>query len=300
MLTKGRRAKAKGAREVFATTQTHTGNGSDPPGNGKAPSYGRSSNNAIGEATGYSQPGGAQPQSHGTRVLLDERPLVLLPSLAMAVGVDGAIVLQQLHYYLLNPKCGREHQGHRWIYNTYEQWQAHDFPFWSVRTIRRLFRQLERKRLVLACQPEGRANRRKYYRIDHERLDKIVGAGLARARGSGQNARFDAAKSGASITNRSNKEKKVKGVLANTASPFCPKVPYPKSEAAMAATLAELGIEYVPDYDGQFFKQMQTNGWTTGGGQPVWDWPGCYQARLEVTFPGLHCGRPTATNGAAP
>ena len=34
------------------------------------------------------------------RMLLDERPLVLLPSLAMAVGVNEAIVIQQLHFYL--------------------------------------------------------------------------------------------------------------------------------------------------------------------------------------------------------
>jgi hypothetical protein len=66
------------------------------------------------------------------RMLLDERPLVLLPSLAQAVGATGAIALQQLHFHLANPDNGRKHEGKRWIFKTYEDWQKDDFPFWST------------------------------------------------------------------------------------------------------------------------------------------------------------------------
>jgi hypothetical protein len=113
------------------------------------------------------------------RVLLDERPLVLLPSLAKAVGVDGAIVIQQLHFHLANPVNGREHDGARWIYKTYEDWKENDFPFWNVFKIQRVFLALEKKRVISSCQPEGRKSRRKYYRIDYERLEQIVAAASA-------------------------------------------------------------------------------------------------------------------------
>src|SRR5260370_42640619 len=80
------------------------------------------------------------------RVLLNERPLVLLPSLAKAVGVNGAIVIQQVHFYLVDPNNGRIHDGEHWIFNSYEQWQRNDFPFWSPITIRRIFCDLEKRK----------------------------------------------------------------------------------------------------------------------------------------------------------
>jgi hypothetical protein len=170
------RPKANGASEMFAG-QSQNGTEVNAP-NGKAPSDGRSSKYTACASHATAAESVAQAQSRN-RVLLDERPLVLLPSLAKAVGVDGAIVLQQLHYYLGDPNCGREHNGHRWIYNTYEQWRD-DFPFWPLITIRRIFGRLERRGLIIACQPETRrdgcGNRRKYYRIDYEQLEKIVTA----------------------------------------------------------------------------------------------------------------------------
>ena len=112
--------------------------------------------------------------------MLDEPPLVLLPSLSRAIGVDQAVVLQQLHFHLVNPKCGRVIDGRRWIYNSYDEWQAHDFRFWSTRTLRRTFTALEKLGLVMSRQPETRAdgssNRRKYYRIDYEQFNKMVAA----------------------------------------------------------------------------------------------------------------------------
>jgi len=52
----------------------------------------------------------------------------------------------------------------------------------------------------------------------------------------------------------------------------------------MYITLGLYGIEGNPDYDGNFFEQMQASDWTIQG-QPVWDWPATYKARLEVTMP---------------
>src|SRR5947207_2911964 len=81
---------------------------------------------------------------------------------------------------------------------------------------------------------------------------------------------------------------KGKGVVAHKSSEphyFSPKVRYPESEEEMIEMLDELQIECVPDYDGNFFEQMEASGWTIRG-QPVWDWPEAYKARLGVTLPG--------------
>jgi hypothetical protein len=143
------------------------------------------------------------------RMLLDEYPLVLFPSLAKAVGVNGAVIIQQLHYHFANPENGRVHNGQRWIFKTYEDWQTSDFPFWDARTVRRNFRKLEVKKLIVSCQPEGRMSRRKFYRIDYSELEKLMSVSHARTRtraGRGQVGRFDEDKLAASFSTETTTE----------------------------------------------------------------------------------------------
>jgi hypothetical protein len=296
MPLKPARAQANGAQSnSFATPETS--NGSDPPGKKGAPDAAKQSgaNSYLLKDTSYSPPGGAQPQSrNGSRVLLDERPLVLLPSLAKAVGVDGAIVLQQLHYYLGNSKCGREHEGQCWIFNTYEQWQAHDFPFWPLRTLRRIFRRLEKQHVIVPCQPEGRANRRKYYRIDYGQLESLV------ARARAEAAKMDASKRPKwtlpltqTTTNRAwgdgkpgvlvslNVKRKPKGEKpdgrakprqAFSGSSF----PYPQSVEEITGALQAKGIKIPPWHVQRFYADMQRTRWTTGAASRcAIGWPRC-------------------------
>lgn len=61
-------------------------------------------------------------------LLFAERPLVINTQLAMKIGLNEAIVLQQLHYWLRDTNSGMECDGVRWIYNTTEQW-LEQFPF---------------------------------------------------------------------------------------------------------------------------------------------------------------------------
>ncbi len=107
------------------------------------------------------------------QLLVDERPLILLPSLVKAVGFETATVLQQVHYYLQNPKSGEVVKGEKWIFNTYTQWRENDFPFWSERTIQKWFLKAEKKGLLRSCQP-GANDRTKYYRIDYKKVKSIV------------------------------------------------------------------------------------------------------------------------------
>lgn len=119
-----------------------------------------------------------------SKLLIDEPPLQVLPSLALRIGLNESIVLQQIHYLLRNPKFGRRIEEHQWIFNTVEEWVCNYFPFWCPRTLKTIFANLERMNLVVTCQPEGRMSRRKYYRIDMERMDRLAeGANVARSIG---------------------------------------------------------------------------------------------------------------------
>lgn len=108
-----------------------------------------------------------------SKLLIDESPLTFQPSLAYAIGLNEAIVLQQIHYWISNQKNkGYEQDGYKWVYNTYAEWKENNFPFWSEATIQRVFASLEEKGLVISIQPmKGKYDRTKYYRIDHSKLD---------------------------------------------------------------------------------------------------------------------------------
>jgi hypothetical protein len=108
-----------------------------------------------------------------SKLLINELPLHVLPSLAAQVGLNEAIVLQQLHYWLL--KSENIHDGHRWVYNTYKQWREDNFLFWSEQTIQRIFTSLEKQGVVVSRRLDARDwNQRKWYRIDYTKLDDLT------------------------------------------------------------------------------------------------------------------------------
>lgn len=108
-------------------------------------------------------------------LLIDEPPLQVLPSLATAIGLNRAIILQQLHYCLrLPPPRVYEREGRRWVRNTYANWKKYHFPFWDDATIKRHFLGLEEDGLVISRQYDmGRGAGDKFYSIDYERLREI-------------------------------------------------------------------------------------------------------------------------------
>ena len=108
-------------------------------------------------------------------MLLDEKPLMVMPKLAQRIGLNEAIVLQQIHYWNeINRQAKNNYRdGHYWTFNSYEQW-GEQFPFWSTRTIRRTISSLEKQHLVVA----GNYNKlgidnTKWYRIDYEVLETL-------------------------------------------------------------------------------------------------------------------------------
>ncbi|KQC48507.1 replication protein [Geobacillus sp. Sah69] len=105
-------------------------------------------------------------------LLLDDQPLVILPQLAVAIGLNESIVVQQLHYWL--EKSENVHDGYKWVYNTYEDWQE-QFPFWSESTIRRIITKLEKIGIIVAANfNRSKIDKTKWYRIDYDKLAELT------------------------------------------------------------------------------------------------------------------------------
>ncbi|WP_084804454.1 DnaD domain protein [Halonatronum saccharophilum] len=111
-----------------------------------------------------------------SNLLLNEAPLIIQPGLAEKVGINKAIVLQQIHYFLQRSK--HIHQGRPWVYNTYKEWQKEHFKFWSTRTVRRIINSLEEDGLLLSANfNKKRYDETKWYTIDYDRLEEKVSEG---------------------------------------------------------------------------------------------------------------------------
>jgi hypothetical protein len=106
------------------------------------------------------------------RLLLDDKPLIVLPSLACEYGLNEAIVLYQLHDWLQESK--NIHDGYTWVYSTYTDW-VKQFPFWSERTIRRTIAKLEARKVIVTNNfNTKKSDRTKWYRIDYKQLNLLA------------------------------------------------------------------------------------------------------------------------------
>src|SRR5690242_3142873 len=89
-------------------------------------------------------------------LLMNETPIVVAPTLAAIFGINKAIVLQQLHYLLLDTETRKnEHnfsEGHYWVYNSYKQWRSDFFKWLSESTLKGIFNELEDDGIVVSTQ----------------------------------------------------------------------------------------------------------------------------------------------------
>ncbi|AOV07369.1 conserved phage C-terminal domain-containing protein [Sporosarcina ureilytica] len=108
------------------------------------------------------------------KLLLNESPLQVLPSLATKIGLNEAIFLQQLHFRLLISKKVRD--GHIWHYKTYDEWHVEEFPFWSTTTIKRIIRKLENEGYIISTSSYNRMvnDKTKWYRIDYSKIELLA------------------------------------------------------------------------------------------------------------------------------
>ncbi|MCW4974521.1 conserved phage C-terminal domain-containing protein [Enterobacter hormaechei] len=108
-------------------------------------------------------------------LLMPSRPIVINPDLAYSIGLNEAIALQQVNYWLKETTSGLERDGVRWIYNTNEQW-LEQFPFWSESTLKRTFTRLKNLGVLKVEQlNKSQRDMTNYYTINYESelLDEV-------------------------------------------------------------------------------------------------------------------------------
>lgn len=177
-------------------------------------------------------------------LIIDEYPLMVLPKLAVKIGLNEAIILQQVHYWL--NKSNHIHDDKKWIYNTYEGWQK-QFPFWSSRTVRRSLNSLSKQGILIT----GNFNKAgfdntKWYSIDYLKLNKLV------ARPCGQNDQTDRTEcpNGSGQNDQTNTRDYTEITTENTNT---------KSSSDEHDDIASQVIDYLNEKADRHFKKTDTN-----------------------------------------
>lgn len=261
-------------------------------------------------------------------LLISEPPLQVLPSLARAIGLNEAIVLQQLHWLLKDERNGTLVNERRWIYNTIPEWREKFFPFWSEDTVMRIFQNLESMFLVDTCQPEGRESRRKYYRLNEGGISKLTTENFPDSSDtrklsvsdSSENRKLSVSenrKLSASLYSTKNTQR-TRTLSSSSASPSAPSatssiisdvprstdgtsVPRSTHGTTETRTHARASQEEVKKFaaeigllesDGEYsYHHWETNGWTING-KPIKKWRSAMQAwKLGGYFPSQKNGR---------
>ena len=106
-------------------------------------------------------------------LLIPDYPLTVLPNLAVQIGLNEAIFLQQVRYWMTREVGFCDQYGRRWIYNTVRQWRD-QFPFWSESTIKRTIRSLEEQHALLSTTVGDAFNKTKAYTINFDLIEELA------------------------------------------------------------------------------------------------------------------------------
>lgn len=106
------------------------------------------------------------------KLLIDDYPIQVLPKLAVEIGLNEAIILQQMHYWLNT--SNHKYDGKKWIYNSYPEWQK-QFPFWSLITIKRAIYSLEKQNLLhIGNYNKAKFDKTKWYSINYQTIEGMI------------------------------------------------------------------------------------------------------------------------------
>ncbi|MEH7236395.1 DnaD domain-containing protein [Bacillus sp. JJ1562] len=104
-------------------------------------------------------------------LLIEESPLLIIPSLATLIGLNESIILQQIHYWLKRTNNFR--LDRKWVYFTYDH-LAKQIPFLSKSTIRRAISNLENDGLLSSDHfNKLKMDKTKWYTINYENLENL-------------------------------------------------------------------------------------------------------------------------------
>lgn len=110
------------------------------------------------------------------KLLFSEQPLVIDVEFACLIGLNEAIVMQQIHYWLVHNKKENKNynDGCYWTYNSIKKWQETNFKFWSVETVKRVFAKLEKMELLVSGNYNSDPrDKTKWYTINYDKLHDL-------------------------------------------------------------------------------------------------------------------------------
>jgi len=103
--------------------------------------------------------------------LLPEPQIAFCPSQAARIGINQAIILNQVHYWLLKSENWLD--GHYWVYNTYEAW-AGQFLWLTANAIKKHMLELEKAGYLMSREPNrGKGIRQKWYTINYDLFPEL-------------------------------------------------------------------------------------------------------------------------------
>lgn len=128
-----------------------------------------------------------------SRVLCNANSIPLIPELAEALGIREALLLQQIHYWIVHKERNPERHekdmlgGFHWYYATFDE-LAEKYPFLGhANHIRRMVKSLCEKGALIKIKPfESNGNHISWYRLDDDVIQDIYSKVLnehARKRG---------------------------------------------------------------------------------------------------------------------
>lgn len=96
------------------------------------------------------------------------------PQLAISIGVNRTIILQQIMYWLKkNEERGiNNFNGCYWCYNSVSEWKANDFPFFSESTIDRCIDDLTKAGILIASKTRENGKVVKWLTVDYKAILK--------------------------------------------------------------------------------------------------------------------------------
>ncbi|MCJ8337600.1 MAG: DnaT-like ssDNA-binding domain-containing protein [Pseudomonadales bacterium] len=120
-----------------------------------------------------------------SKLLIDEPPLLVLPSLAVELGIKQAIVLQQIHYLVGISQY--EYEGKIWFYKSIDEWilkkpkanqKEGELRWLSKSTLERILDFLEARNLIIRKKLASKFGRSVYDRvtfftINYEEMGKL-------------------------------------------------------------------------------------------------------------------------------
>lgn len=105
------------------------------------------------------------------KYLIESSSLTIEPRLAVALGLNEAIFLRQLFYWLTRSKHIRD--GKKWVFNSLKDWQK-QLPFLSEKTIQRSIENLHEKGFIqIEKLDKNSMNRTNWYTISFLKLEEL-------------------------------------------------------------------------------------------------------------------------------